>query len=75
MTDVERLSFSGPAEPRNLAAIYSWGRSQGGRAQRGRRDEGNEDPIVKFREMNITGGEKVNPLAMWPSVWKDGNRI
>ena len=34
MSDLERVSFSGPAEPRNVAAIYSWGRSQGGRVQR-----------------------------------------
>jgi hypothetical protein len=34
MSDDERASFSGASAPRNLAAIYSWGRSQGGRAQR-----------------------------------------
>lgn len=34
MTEDERGRFSDPFEPRNIAAIYSWGRSQGGRAQR-----------------------------------------
>lgn len=34
MSDDLRADFGDPSEPRNLAAIYSWGRSQGGRVQR-----------------------------------------
>jgi hypothetical protein len=34
MADDQRTVFAGTSAPRNVAAIYSWGRSQGGRVQR-----------------------------------------